>query len=95
MKTFLTLLAGIISLSAYTLLGVHAKCAICPYTVNAQTLVGSCPTDHKYTACRYGNGVVPKYNCFYKPNGARDADSDSACPDNTNTGNDCQCITYL
>ncbi|KIJ06637.1 hypothetical protein PAXINDRAFT_20170 [Paxillus involutus ATCC 200175] len=34
MKNFLTLLAAIASLSAYTLVGVHAACATCPKTMS-------------------------------------------------------------
>ncbi|KIJ10725.1 hypothetical protein PAXINDRAFT_172082 [Paxillus involutus ATCC 200175] len=42
MKTFLTLLAAITSLSAYTLVGVHALCPICPNTMNDVGLYNHC-----------------------------------------------------
>ncbi|KIJ15162.1 hypothetical protein PAXINDRAFT_169327 [Paxillus involutus ATCC 200175] len=53
MKTFLTLLAAITSLSAYTLVGVHATCAICPPSTGGMSLAtGSGCTDSKgITTC--------------------------------------------
>ncbi|KIK76428.1 hypothetical protein PAXRUDRAFT_429621 [Paxillus rubicundulus Ve08.2h10] len=55
MKTFLTLLAAIISLSAYTLVGVHAKCAICPKTVAGAPLKSQCTqSGGDITRCQTG-----------------------------------------
>ncbi|KIJ11536.1 hypothetical protein PAXINDRAFT_15637 [Paxillus involutus ATCC 200175] len=51
---FLTLLASIASLSAYTLVGVHARvCAVCPSEVNGGRLTKYCvgPIGHSY--CKY------------------------------------------
>ncbi|KAF8838195.1 hypothetical protein BDN67DRAFT_971883 [Paxillus ammoniavirescens] len=43
MKAFLTLLVAITSLSAHTLVGVHAKCAACPTTLkNNAVFVTQC-----------------------------------------------------
>ncbi|KIJ08544.1 hypothetical protein PAXINDRAFT_18335 [Paxillus involutus ATCC 200175] len=52
MKTFLTLLAAITYLSAYTLVGVYAKCAICPSSTGGGfNLVNKCTNIKGVTAC--------------------------------------------
>ncbi|KIK72310.1 hypothetical protein PAXRUDRAFT_836488 [Paxillus rubicundulus Ve08.2h10] len=89
MKTFLTLLATIISLSAYTLVGVRAKCPICPGSV-AGTALGNQCTFNGITACQYPNDHVgavrnPIY-CYYNENGSLDKDS-NYCPKTVNTNN--------
>ncbi|KAF8837185.1 hypothetical protein BDN67DRAFT_973287 [Paxillus ammoniavirescens] len=93
MKTFLTLLAAITSLSAYTLVGVHAGCAICPTSLSGEKLYNVCATSGKITSCEYKNGVVVKFHCYYHPDGTRDKASDTGCLDNVDTGNDCHCTS--
>jgi hypothetical protein len=52
MKTFLTLLAAITYLSAYTLVGVYAKCAICPTSTGGGfNLVNKCTDTKGVTTC--------------------------------------------
>ncbi|KIJ07702.1 hypothetical protein PAXINDRAFT_173343 [Paxillus involutus ATCC 200175] len=51
MKAFLTLLAVITSLSAYTLAGVHAKCAYCPDILNGVMLSKRCVNKKDVTTC--------------------------------------------
>ncbi|KIJ04982.1 hypothetical protein PAXINDRAFT_21738 [Paxillus involutus ATCC 200175] len=71
MKTFLTLLVAITSLSAYTLVGVHAKtkCATCPETVNngSDGLEDSCyQNSGAYRQNRYGSKTGPEgFRCYY------------------------------
>jgi hypothetical protein len=53
MKTFLTLLAAITSLSAYTFVGVHAECAICPDVLQSgESLSADCANVWDETQCR-------------------------------------------
>ncbi|KAF8836380.1 hypothetical protein BDN67DRAFT_1014748 [Paxillus ammoniavirescens] len=52
MKTFLTLLTAITSLSAYTLMGVHAGCPICLTSVGGAAFRNRC-TVNGLTACQY------------------------------------------
>jgi hypothetical protein len=61
MKTFLTLLAAIISLSAYTLVGVHATCAICPTSMNS---VGSWPAHALRTTVSLLASESPSHQLF-------------------------------
>ncbi|KAF8838259.1 hypothetical protein BDN67DRAFT_982667 [Paxillus ammoniavirescens] len=55
MKTFLTLLAAIASLSAHALVGVHAVpvalCYICPSSVNGHGLSTKCTDKHGILDC--------------------------------------------
>ncbi|KAF8839971.1 hypothetical protein BDN67DRAFT_981380 [Paxillus ammoniavirescens] len=55
MQFFLTLLASIASLSAYTLVGVHAltACTTCPSSVAGQALVSRCVDSKSITYCQY------------------------------------------
>ncbi|KIK72727.1 hypothetical protein PAXRUDRAFT_836385 [Paxillus rubicundulus Ve08.2h10] len=99
MKTFLTLLATISSLSTYTLVGVHAstKCAICPSSLNGAGLYYGCSYKGN-TACRYLiSGTSQMIGCYYDDSkGTVTQGSNRAlCPKtvNTGTGNACQCIT--
>ncbi|KIK80162.1 hypothetical protein PAXRUDRAFT_159379 [Paxillus rubicundulus Ve08.2h10] len=58
MKSFLTLFAAIISLGAYTLVGVHAGCAVCPTPSHEAGFKfrDQCITDGITTQCsRYQN----------------------------------------
>ncbi|KAF8838354.1 hypothetical protein BDN67DRAFT_971632 [Paxillus ammoniavirescens] len=50
MKTFLTLLAVVTSLSAYTLVGVHASCAVCPQPTEANVWLKSTCTRDRSTS---------------------------------------------
>ncbi|KAF8839580.1 hypothetical protein BDN67DRAFT_969786 [Paxillus ammoniavirescens] len=50
MKTFLTLLAAITYLSAYTLVGVHATCAVCTPAVDGISLTGTCTNNKGITS---------------------------------------------
>ncbi|KIK78454.1 hypothetical protein PAXRUDRAFT_163963 [Paxillus rubicundulus Ve08.2h10] len=53
MKTFLTLLTAITSLSVYTLVGVHAAgCATCPASVSGMGVTGKCHPASGVTRCR-------------------------------------------
>ncbi|KIK78066.1 hypothetical protein PAXRUDRAFT_775000 [Paxillus rubicundulus Ve08.2h10] len=56
MKTFFTLLATIISLSAYTIVGVHANCTICPKTV--------CSAGFN-SKCTQSNGDITRCRCIF------------------------------
>ncbi|KAF8838665.1 hypothetical protein BDN67DRAFT_971217 [Paxillus ammoniavirescens] len=66
MKTFLTLLAVITSLSAYTLVGVHAECPNCPKALGLSvTWLSSCTNaDRSITSCSYARGKST-FNCDY------------------------------
>ncbi|KIK96524.1 hypothetical protein PAXRUDRAFT_138237 [Paxillus rubicundulus Ve08.2h10] len=65
MKTFLTLLVAITSLSASTLVGVHAECAVCPPTLGDAAPYTACTQDG-ITACgRYKKTGGSKVRCYY------------------------------
>ncbi|KIK73545.1 hypothetical protein PAXRUDRAFT_178145 [Paxillus rubicundulus Ve08.2h10] len=53
MKTSLTRLIVTISLSAYTLVGVHAKCPLCPASVGGVALTKRCTNSGTYRQSRY------------------------------------------
>ncbi|KIK76366.1 hypothetical protein PAXRUDRAFT_436288 [Paxillus rubicundulus Ve08.2h10] len=86
MKTFLTLLAAIASLSAYTLVGVHAlKCAICPSSLRGILEGTKCAshTSEVNTYCVYNRNIDPLIakSCRYGPNGSLLTQfSDPSCP---------------
>ncbi|KIK73842.1 hypothetical protein PAXRUDRAFT_167493 [Paxillus rubicundulus Ve08.2h10] len=56
MKTFFTLLATIMSLSAYTIVGVHANCAICPKAVGGAGF---------NSRCTQSNGDITRCRCVF------------------------------
>ncbi|KIK79849.1 hypothetical protein PAXRUDRAFT_160148 [Paxillus rubicundulus Ve08.2h10] len=62
MKTVLSLLAIITSLSAYTLVCVHAKCAMCPSTMYGWFLFDP---GGAYCQSRYQPIGVDKITCPY------------------------------
>ncbi|KIK81478.1 hypothetical protein PAXRUDRAFT_756784 [Paxillus rubicundulus Ve08.2h10] len=86
MKTFLTLLAAITSLSAYTLVGVHA-CPVCPH-VNDQSAKAKCVSSDLKTSCTYNHGIHASQDltCIYGLRGSLIAGSSSpSCPKTTLT----------
>ncbi|KIK74032.1 hypothetical protein PAXRUDRAFT_836090 [Paxillus rubicundulus Ve08.2h10] len=88
MRTFLTL-AAITSLSAYTLVGVHAKCAICPSKVDGRSSTSRCTSSTGITTCRYEPAGQSGRYCYYNNQGVLQQDSSSKCPASANTGNNC------
>ncbi|KAF8839204.1 hypothetical protein BDN67DRAFT_970427 [Paxillus ammoniavirescens] len=97
MKTFLTLLTAIAPLSAHTLVGVRAKCAICPSSVGGKKfeLVDKC-TDRMgvTTSCEYRYEVEPR-SCKWDAKGVIVSGSDHSCPHNVKLGNDnCHSTCY-
>ncbi|KAF8838664.1 hypothetical protein BDN67DRAFT_971213 [Paxillus ammoniavirescens] len=92
MKTFLTLLAVITSLSAYTLVGVHAGCAHCPKTLSSgASLTSSCTNaDRSITSCVYASGKST-LNCAYTSKGVIKKGSNVACPASVHTDGPCGC----
>ncbi|KIK90685.1 hypothetical protein PAXRUDRAFT_831479 [Paxillus rubicundulus Ve08.2h10] len=63
MKTFLTLLAAITSLSAYTLVGVHG-CVTCPDHLKGKAnLVTGCTDGSGVTSCEYQKKMDPFRYC--------------------------------
>ncbi|KAF8840008.1 hypothetical protein BDN67DRAFT_676803 [Paxillus ammoniavirescens] len=93
MKTFLTLLTAITSLSAYTLVGVHAKCPNCPAAVGGVNLHYKC-TIADTTTCQYQKTgrMIKNLSCYYSTNGSLNSGSDASCPKTVQTGNTCpQC----
>ncbi|KAF8835693.1 hypothetical protein BDN67DRAFT_974997 [Paxillus ammoniavirescens] len=88
MKTFLTLLAAITSLSAYTLVGVHANCAVCPTSIDGRQLANRCIDEAGTTICQYEKQSKSSRHCYYK-NGAFQQGSNYLCPDNVEMGNAC------
>ncbi|KIJ08956.1 hypothetical protein PAXINDRAFT_172696 [Paxillus involutus ATCC 200175] len=52
MKTFLTLLAAIVALSAYALVGVHEKCAVCPSSIDGRSLASGCTNNAGTITCQ-------------------------------------------
>ncbi|KAF8835531.1 hypothetical protein BDN67DRAFT_975214 [Paxillus ammoniavirescens] len=79
---------AITSLSAYTLMGVHAKCPICPTSVDGMELRNQC-TVEGLTACQYqviiSNGLPgAAIYCYYDGHGRLNKDSD-VCPQTVQT----------
>ncbi|KIK77584.1 hypothetical protein PAXRUDRAFT_166404 [Paxillus rubicundulus Ve08.2h10] len=67
MQTFLTLLAAMISLSVYALVGVHAqRCPLCPPSLQGVSLNSKCVSKPGITQCIYrgrtGRGSSCKYS---------------------------------
>ncbi|KAF8837116.1 hypothetical protein BDN67DRAFT_230463 [Paxillus ammoniavirescens] len=92
MKTFLTLLVAITSLSAYTLVGVHAGCAICPETMFGWGLSSQCvPTGGDITRCEYQeHGTGSSLWCYFDSNGTLDISASSYyCSGGAETRNTC------
>ncbi|KAF8837730.1 hypothetical protein BDN67DRAFT_170727 [Paxillus ammoniavirescens] len=86
MRTFLTLLVTIISLSAYTLAGVPTQCAMCPHKLldlGQSILVREC-TGEGTTTCMYKQTAkpqTPNFFCHYDVvKAARQKFSDAPCP---------------
>ncbi|KIK80428.1 hypothetical protein PAXRUDRAFT_238458 [Paxillus rubicundulus Ve08.2h10] len=61
MRFFLAFIASIASLSDYTLVDVHAGCAVCPSKVANESLVGHCVDQYGDTICYYLVGI----DCYY------------------------------
>ncbi|KAF8835379.1 hypothetical protein BDN67DRAFT_975356, partial [Paxillus ammoniavirescens] len=61
MQFFLTLLASIASLSAYTLVGVHAltACTTCPSSIGGRALVSRCVNNKSVTYCQTRETYMP------------------------------------
>ncbi|KAF8841981.1 hypothetical protein BDN67DRAFT_966304 [Paxillus ammoniavirescens] len=82
MQFFLTLLASIASLSAHTLVGVHASsitdlCAICPPEVAHEQLTGRCVDAKGNTICHYQDEET---RCYYNSHGQRIGKDYAGCP---------------
>ncbi|KIK80880.1 hypothetical protein PAXRUDRAFT_833259 [Paxillus rubicundulus Ve08.2h10] len=80
MQSFLMLIASIASLSAYTLVGVHANsllCAVCPSKVAGEWLTSRCIDDQGNTICHYQDGET---RCFYDGHGNRTGRDYFRCP---------------
>ncbi|KIK76624.1 hypothetical protein PAXRUDRAFT_832665 [Paxillus rubicundulus Ve08.2h10] len=90
MKTFLTLLAAITSLSAYTLVGVHAtmKCSLCPPSTGGVPVYSACTNNKNVTNCQYRIRALTLH-CYYNDNGSLAGGSHSSCPGNMGTSNIC------
>jgi len=78
MQFFLTLLASIASLSAYTLVGVHAVCALCPSNVAGEWNTKTCVGKLGYTYCHY---LSEEIICVYTKEGDRVGSFDQCPPD--------------
>ncbi|KIK76122.1 hypothetical protein PAXRUDRAFT_835448 [Paxillus rubicundulus Ve08.2h10] len=90
MKTFLTVLAAITSLSACTLMGVHAKCALCPSIKGGQLWSTQCVANHN-SACLYKRTDESLVYCYYNMDGAMSGGSHGWCPQTTQTDAGCFC----
>ncbi|KIK77182.1 hypothetical protein PAXRUDRAFT_392261 [Paxillus rubicundulus Ve08.2h10] len=93
MKTFLTLLSAITSLSVCTLqvVGVYGqKCAACPVSVGGRTLNNECLGSNSITKCEYqkSQGGQTHY-CHYDKSGSGTGKSDASCPNHVQTGKLC------
>ncbi|KAF8837541.1 hypothetical protein BDN67DRAFT_181841 [Paxillus ammoniavirescens] len=90
MKAFFTLLTAITSLSAYTLVGVHAvnKCSTCPTSTGGVPVWSACVDHTGVNHCEYRNGAVTLY-CYYSSNGSRTSSSHQSCPKKMDTTNVC------
>ncbi|KIK91550.1 hypothetical protein PAXRUDRAFT_830750 [Paxillus rubicundulus Ve08.2h10] len=89
MKTFLTLLAFVTSLSAYTFVGVHAaSCAICPLTTANIKLVSKC-TSHGITTCMYKKTGLTFFCSYDNTNGWGKSPLFNLCETNVSTGTQC------
>ncbi|KAF8834065.1 hypothetical protein BDN67DRAFT_976263, partial [Paxillus ammoniavirescens] len=79
MKNFLTLLAAITSLSAYTLVGVHAMCAVCPKSMSSSGLKSQCLTNGgERTRCQYPIKNTKAFLwCYFDSEGTLDSDQSS------------------
>ncbi|KAF8837250.1 hypothetical protein BDN67DRAFT_973233 [Paxillus ammoniavirescens] len=90
MKTFLTLLTVITSLSAYTLVGVHARCPNCPATVGGVKLTSKCISGGT-TSCKYKTNVrmSPDLACSYNNLGYLNDGSDTPCAKYVKMGTTC------
>ncbi|KIJ14554.1 hypothetical protein PAXINDRAFT_12656 [Paxillus involutus ATCC 200175] len=82
MQFFLTLLASVASLSAYTPVGVHASsitqvCAACPPEVAKEALTYRCVDTKGNTICRYQDEET---RCYYDGHGERIGKDFSGCP---------------
>ncbi|KIK92385.1 hypothetical protein PAXRUDRAFT_830000 [Paxillus rubicundulus Ve08.2h10] len=81
MQLFSTLLASIVSLDAYTLVGVHANtvwCVACPKKFDNQELAGQCfDSPKQITRCVYRPGWI---RCDYSLEGAPVGSANSGCP---------------
>ncbi|KIK75034.1 hypothetical protein PAXRUDRAFT_835174 [Paxillus rubicundulus Ve08.2h10] len=88
MKTLLTILATIASLSVYTLVGVHAKCGACPSSLSNNAVLSTQCTKKGITKCLYEDGESTLY-CYFNKKGALQKNSNKACPKNGGTANNC------
>ncbi|KIK73324.1 hypothetical protein PAXRUDRAFT_836275 [Paxillus rubicundulus Ve08.2h10] len=94
---FLTLLASTASLSAYTLVGVHAQpgCTNCPAVVNGVPLYDMCiDSKAKTTYCNFGLVHLKWVYCHYNEHGDLTAASKGAsCPSPMRLNHSCQACT--
>ncbi|KIK78033.1 hypothetical protein PAXRUDRAFT_834750 [Paxillus rubicundulus Ve08.2h10] len=93
----LTLLASIASLSAYTLVAVHAQpgCTDCPVKVSGVPLFAACVNSKtKTTQCSLSSYLPSWIGCDYDEHGALSAASQGAsCPSPMNLHHGCQSCT--
>ncbi|KAF8837995.1 hypothetical protein BDN67DRAFT_972203 [Paxillus ammoniavirescens] len=99
MKSFLTLLVTITSLSAYALAGtdIQIQCGVCPAKLNdpgGSLLVSQCAANG-VTTCMYKRSAKhknAKFFCNYNvcTSGARQTPSDALCPTKVGLGNMCK-----
>ncbi|KAF8835380.1 hypothetical protein BDN67DRAFT_975362 [Paxillus ammoniavirescens] len=85
MQFFLALLASIASLSAYTLVGVHAlaDCTTCPSSAGGLALVSRCVDGKSITHCHYDRNrfMLKSTFCNYDNQGNLHANSKgTSCP---------------
>ncbi|KAF8833251.1 hypothetical protein BDN67DRAFT_976678 [Paxillus ammoniavirescens] len=97
MKTFLTLFAAI-TLSAYSLVGVHAtQCAICPTSMGGASLLYGCNSvihSVPRTTCQYRQGSTNRA-CTFNTDGVIMLEgSDASCPHRVSTGNKCPACSH-
>ncbi|KIK73144.1 hypothetical protein PAXRUDRAFT_836315 [Paxillus rubicundulus Ve08.2h10] len=85
MKTFLTLLAAMTSLSAYTLVGVHATCATCPPSAGDLALATRCVDNNGITICNYEKAGITSRHCYYNNKGEFQKGSSPLCKSNVQT----------
>ncbi|KIK77090.1 hypothetical protein PAXRUDRAFT_835120 [Paxillus rubicundulus Ve08.2h10] len=84
MKTFVTLLATLASLSAYTIVGVHAQCITCRSSMDGAALHDTCITGD-VTTCEYENQAGLSFYCYYDSQGSLRDHSNPSCVKNVGT----------
>ncbi|KIK80451.1 hypothetical protein PAXRUDRAFT_833520 [Paxillus rubicundulus Ve08.2h10] len=79
MKNLLTLLAAMTSLSAYTLVGVHATCAACPPSLGNLASTIRCVDNKGITFCNYEKAGITSRHCYYNNKGEIQIHSNALC----------------